>query len=154
MNKPAHSLIFLIVLIVLIVLGMSTTRAEAQSKQDTAAVQQVIQLMDKLREAQIRNDVVTLKSIYADEYTLTEGDGTVFTKSQRIAAIGKLKFDLITFEDIKVRTYGNTAVLTGRATVRFREEPIGPFSVRVTIVIVRRDGRWQIVAAQESDIIK
>ena len=151
MNRSAHSLILLIVLVVL---GMSTAGAEAQSEQDTAAVQQVIQRMDMLREAQIRNNAATLKRIYADEYTLTEGDGTVFTKSQRIAALGELKFDSNTLEDITVRTYGNTAVLTSRATVRFREEPVGPFSVRVTIVFVRRDGRWQIVASHESCVDK
>ena len=138
----------------LIIPGVPTAAAEAQSKRDAAAVHQVLQLIDKLKEAQIHHDAATLKSIYADDYTLTEGDGTVFTKSQRITAIEKLKFDSIRYAEINLRTYGNTAVLTSRATVRFREKPLGPFSVRVTIVVIRMDGRWQIVAAQESDIIK
>lgn len=118
------------------------------------AEQQVIQLMNKLKEAQMRNDVATLTSIYADEYTLTEGDGTVFTKSERMAAIAKLKFASSELEDIKVHVYGNAAVMTCRATVKFLEEPLGPFSFRVTIVFANKQGRWQVVAGQESDVIK
>jgi len=129
--------------------------AQAKGKnisETSKAEQEVRAVMDRLREAQLRNDVSTLKRIYADDYTLTESEGTVFTKAERIAAIGKLKFDSIKLDDVKVRIYGNAAVMTYRPTVNFLTEPHGPFQFQVTSVFVKRGGSWQVVAGHESFI--
>jgi hypothetical protein len=56
-------------------------------------------------------------------------------------------------DDMVVRVYGNTAVVTARATptgVRAGQE--FRRSVRYTRVWVRRDGRWQIVLFQQTAI--
>ena len=113
---------------------------------------EVRQLLDQLREAQIKNDVATLQGIYADDYMLTEDDGLVFTKVQRIAAIGSLKFESSRLDDVKVRIYSDAAVVTARATVQFRSPPTGPFQFQVTMVCVKMRGRWQLVASHESFI--
>ena len=68
---------------------------------------EVRQLLDQLREAQINNDVATLQGIYADDYILTEDDGLVFTKAQRMAAIGSLEFESSRLDDVKVRIYSH-----------------------------------------------
>ena len=108
--------------------------------------------MDRLREAQLRNDVRTLQHIYADDYTLTESEGTMFNKAKRIAAIGRVKFDSIKLDDVKVRVYGDAAVMTYRPTVKFLTRPHGPFQFQVTSVFVKRGGSWQVVAGHESFI--
>lgn len=115
--------------------------------------QEVRQLLDELREAQIRHDTAALDRIYADDYTLTEDDGTVFTKLQRIAAIRALEFASSEVAHVRVRIYnGDTAVINYRAEVRFRVKPTGPFRGQVTSVAVKRQGRWQFVASHESSL--
>ena len=123
-----------------------------KTSQYSKAEREVRVVMEQLREAQLRNDVATLNRIYADDYTLTEGDGTVFTKRQRIAAIGELRFESSKLDAVTVRIYGDAAVMTSRATVKFLTEPTGPFHVQVTIVFVKRQGRCQVVAGHESDV--
>ena len=52
-------------------------------------------------------------------------------------------------DDVKVRVYGNTAVMTGRFTAKgkFRDKSID-IRERYTAVWVKREGRWRLVAEQ------
>lgn len=111
-------------------------------------------VLNGLREAQLRNDIATLEQIYAEDYTLTEDDGTVFTKEQRIAAIAKLHFASSEVEDVKVRIYnGDAAIVNYSATVRFRDfKPETAFRGQVTSVFIKKEDRWQLVASIESPL--
>ena len=130
---------------------ISLLPAQARKVPHGKAEDEVRELLTQLREAQLRHDRAALERLYAEDYTLTEDDGSIFTKEQRIAAIGKLQFASSEIGDVRVRIYnGDTAVLNYRATVRFRSVPAGPFTVQVTSVCVKRRGRWQFVAAHES----
>jgi ketosteroid isomerase-like protein len=58
-------------------------------------------------------------------------------------------YDSIQITDMKVRVYGNTAIVTARAEVKgndLGEDFSGPY--RFTRVWVRRNGRWQAVSYQ------
>jgi len=52
-------------------------------------------------------------------------------------------------DEMKVRVYGDTAVVTGQSTVKgiFKTQDISG-KYRWTDVFVKRDGKWQIVNAQ------
>ena len=68
-------------------------------------------------------------------------------------AAGKLKYKAFDPGQPRVRVYGNTAVLTGTATVQVESTTIGPapFQILFTDVYVRKpDGRWQAVAWQST----
>lgn len=126
----------------------SQPREASQGARQTE--QEVLRSLLELKDAQLRRDLAALGDTYADDYTLTEDDGTVFTKAERISAIRELSFESIEFSDIKVRPYGNAAVVTYRVTVRFRKEPRGPFRVAVTMTWVKQASRWKVVASHES----
>ena len=56
-------------------------------------------------------------------------------------------------DDMKVRVYGNAAVVTGRYTVKeqFKGTDLsGPY--RFTDTFIKRAGRWQCVATHSSKI--
>ena len=72
-------------------------------------------------------------------------------KKQQIAALssGDLKLSEAKSNDVRIRIYGETAVMTGRFTAK--AESTGKREMieeRYTAVWVRRDGRWQLVAEQ------
>jgi uncharacterized protein (TIGR02246 family) len=124
------------------------TRASANQGNDEQAVRQVL---NELYAALGRNDAAALDRIYADDYTFINESGEFTTKAPRLAAIksGEMKYESLSFEDVNVRVYGNTAVATYRAMVKARSkgQDVGG-ALRVTITLVKTKGRWQVVAAQ------
>ena len=105
--------------------------------------------------ASMKRDAAALQPFYADEYMFTDADGVVTNKSQELKNLTSGTFRLMAYKfgDLNVRIYGDTAVVTGRNTIKGAWEDIkrdisGPY--RFTDVFVKRDGRWQCVASQSS----
>lgn len=134
------------------VLSQPTRTGASQKGNDEQAVRQ---LMDELYAALGRNDAAALDRIYADSYTLVNESGELTTKAPRLAAFksGELKFESVSFDDMNVRLYGNTAVATYRVTSKgqFKGQEIGG-QFRNTATFVKTKGRWQLVAAQTTRI--
>ena len=129
------------------------TRSSANQKGNDE--QAVRQLLNELYAALGRNDTAALDRIYADDYTLVNESGVLTTKAPRLASIksGELKFESVSFDELSVRLYGNTAVATYRANSKFQfkgQDSGGQF--RVTVTLVKIKGRWQVVAAQATRI--
>ena len=85
------------------------------------------QLEDELKKletdraaAVVKGDVATLEKQTSDDYTLINAYGQMSGKSQMVDAFksGKTKLTSDELSDMKVRVYGNTAVITGKATVK------------------------------------
>jgi hypothetical protein len=60
-----------------------------------------------------------LSRVWADDLTFTNPLGVVQTKAERLAEIrsGGRKLDAVDIDDIQVRVYGETAVVTSRSDV-------------------------------------
>jgi hypothetical protein len=71
----------------------------------------------------------------------------------RDIASGELKLTSVRYDSLVVRIYGDVAVLQGIAdnTSMFRGFPFSG-KIRYTRVFVRRDGRWQAVAMQQTSM--
>ena len=96
-------------------------------------------------------DLPALEQLFADEFIYTSPTAEVLNKTQQMAALssGGLKLTEAKSDDVRVRIYGETAVMTGRFTARAeRAGKIDMIEERYTAVWVRRDGRWQLVAEQ------
>lgn len=106
-------------------------------------------------EALVRGDAAALDQIYADEFAYTTFDGKVRDKAQQLnfTKSGDLRFESGQSDDVKIRVYKNTAVMTGRFTAKgqFRGKNIDVHE-RYTAVWVKKDGRWRLVAEQGSEI--
>lgn len=117
--------------------------------------QAVRQMLNELSAALGRNDNAAIGRIYADDYTLINESGELTTKAPRLAAIrsGELKFESVGFDDVNVRLYGHTAVVTYRVTSKgeFKGQSIGG-QFRATSTYVKMNERWQLVAAQVTRI--
>src|SRR5438045_9057685 len=91
----------------------------------------------------------------SDDYTLINVNGQMSGKSQMVDAFksGKTKLTSDELSDMKVHVYGNTAVITGKATVK---GTMGGKDVDGQIlfnsVCVKKGGSWQSVAVQQTCI--
>jgi ketosteroid isomerase-like protein len=106
-------------------------------------------------QAVIKGDTAALDQMTADDYVLTDVNGKVRTKAETMDAIksGAIKLSSNDISDIKVHVYGNTAVVTGKSDAKGMidgKDVGGP--VRFTRVYVKRNGKWQSVAFQQTKI--
>lgn len=117
--------------------------------------QAVRQMINDLTATLGKNDAAALDRIYDDDYALTNESGVVTGKAERLAQIrsGEFKFESVSFDEVKIQMYGNTAVARYRGTTKakFKGEDISS-SLRVTLTFVKIKGRWQLVAAQTTTV--
>ena len=133
-------------------LGQTSSNKMSGGSGDEQAVRQ---FLNEAAAALGRNDAAALDRLYSDDWTFVNPSGAVMTKAQRLAALksGELKYESISIDEANVRMYGNTAVATGRATVKGQnkgQDISGQY--RATTVLVKKNGGWQIVAQQSTRI--
>jgi hypothetical protein len=100
-------------------------------------------------DAQVKGDVAALDRLLGSDLTYVHSSGALETKDVFLGGIksGKYKYKAITAEDVAVRSYGDSAVLGGKATIDVAADGKDiHVVVRYTDVWVKRDGRWQMVA--------
>lgn len=121
-----------------------------------AGVEDEIKNLEKERAAAVvKADTATLERVTADDYVLINANGQMMDKQQTMEAIktGQIKIASNDLSDLKVRVYGNTAVVTGKSTVKGTlsgTDINGP--VLFTRVYVRKNGHWQAVAFQQTRV--
>ena len=147
----------LIIVVALVMIGalVGPSKAEKAGGPSGKTVEDIQVLHNKLVQAQLNSDVAALDSLLADDHIFTNPLGVVQTKAQRLAEIqsGSRKLELFSITDVQVRVYGDTAVVTSRAMLKGQrqgQDISGQF--RGIDVYVKKQGRWQVVAAQATRI--
>jgi ketosteroid isomerase-like protein len=116
--------------------------------------QQLIKLENEWADAWVKRDVAFFDRIIADDYTWTSPEGIVWTKAQDLALVksGEAVITSWVLAEMKVRVYGDVAVVTGRSTVKetYKGEDVSG-QYRWTHTWVKRAGRWQCVAGHSSE---
>jgi ketosteroid isomerase-like protein len=123
----------------------------AQIKTATAE-QELLKLEQDWAKAEAKNDMSFFERILAKDYVLTDANGAVWNKPQELAASAS-KEELITSDDVRVRVYGDAAVVTGRDTIK--ETSKGKDTIvlyRWTDTWIKNGGGWQCVATHTSKI--
>jgi ketosteroid isomerase-like protein len=124
---------------------------------DAAEEQEIRQTIKKYRTALLQKDAATLKQIWADDYTFTNGAGETHSKAERLANLksGATSLDSISEEeDMKVRVYGNVAVATSRVTIKGQysgKQTSGQY--RSIHVWVKGAAGWQLIANQLTPVV-
>jgi ketosteroid isomerase-like protein len=106
-------------------------------------------------ELRLKGDAAALAPLLAEDFMLTHSDGKVQYKADYIGELAtRTRTNQgITNEDVKVRLYGTTAVVTGtsvQAGVSDGKPWSGKF--RFTRVWVERSGKWNLVSSHSSRI--
>jgi len=115
------------------------------------AERELKQLESQIADAVVKRDLAFVERVWGEDFFYTGVRGELKTKADILAELktGDLQFDVMKFDDIRVRVYGDTAVTTGRATTKGRSKQ-GEITgeARYTRVYVKRKGAWQLVTFQ------
>jgi len=98
----------------------------------------------------LRQDVKELDRILAADFIATSGRGEVRNKAQEIDDLtpsSDYAIESFDVDNINVRLFGITDVVTGRSVLKVRYKNQSSSSVfRYTRIYVRRQGLWQAIA--------
>jgi len=126
--------------------------AFGEDQRETTNEQEVRQMIQKYRSALLQRDIPMLEKIWADDYVFVNASGEVLTKAQRLSNLksGATSLDSINDEEnITVRVYQNSAVVTSRVTLKGQyggKQISGQY--RSTLVWVKGPAGWQLVSNQ------
>lgn len=140
---------------ILFLLVASLVQAYAQSavREDE---KELLMLNKRYDKAIIGNDVKALEQIFHLDFVYTNPDGHLRTRLEQLefARSGVLQFETGASNDVRIRIYGNTAVMTGRFSAKGKLKG-QDFSIneRYTAVWVKAGGKWLLVAEQ-GNVIK
>jgi len=115
---------------------------------DAVAEQELSKLGDELTEGYVK-DVSAVERILSDDFIFIAPDGGIRSKADQVEDLksGKLKVSSLKAEGVKVRVYGNAAVITGIYDLRGAKDG-NDYEQRAlfTDVCVRKPNGWQIVS--------
>ncbi len=141
---------FLLVTSLLIAASMpALAQMTAKPESNNSAEQTVLKLTQEWLDAENGVDRAALNRIIADDFLGTGPRGTSISKTDVIPAEGSGGHGLaISGLDIKVRVFGDTAIVTVRGVPKVQDRP----ELRFTVVFVKRADRWQMVAGHLSPL--
>ena len=117
--------------------------------------EEVIATAHEWDRAMVQNDAEAIGRYLDEDWTIIGSDGSVGDKASFLALIeaGTLSHDVMESDEMAVRVYGDSAVVTSRGVSggqyegrTFREVE------RVSCVFVRREGLWKCVLTHLSRI--
>lgn len=133
--------------------SQATQKTNTQENDEQA----VRQIVDRLAVALDHNDAEELDRLWASDYIWVNPVGMMLTKAQRIELTrsGKMKVDSYTSDEENIRVYGTMAIDIYRSTVKgqYSGKDVLPRR-RVTTVLFKRDGHWQVVSQQSTIIVE
>jgi ketosteroid isomerase-like protein len=139
-------------LVVRFILVVFFTGAVQASENDDVKV--LLDLESKMAQAWVQRDTQTLEQILADDYTLAGTGDALIGKGQYVAGLDNPEFRTTsaTIADLRIRVYGDAAVVTGRATYQGWSKKRGKYvhRLRFTDTFIQRDSTWKCVATHAS----
>ena len=115
---------------------------------------EMIKALDEERMAAVvAGDLDALDRILADDLTYVHTSAAIDTKASIMEGIssGRLNYKKMAPRDVRVRDYGDSAVLRGQADVEVTSGGNDlTFSLEFTEVYVNGDAGWQMVAWQST----
>jgi ketosteroid isomerase-like protein len=116
---------------------------------------ELTQLVKDLNEAVVKADLAVLERALHEDYVHNRPNGVVEDRAQYLEnrKARRVDFESLVPDEMEVRVYGDTAIVTGRSTAKGKDQ-YGKMDElrRWTRVLVRRDGRWQFVHFQATPI--
>jgi ketosteroid isomerase-like protein len=115
------------------------------------------QLVKDLNAALVKADTAFLERILDQDFVHYRPRGTIENRAQYLEnrKNGNVNFESLVADDMKVRFYGDAAIVTYRSTAKGKDQQGAIDEQRLwTRVFVRRDGRWRLVHSQGTTIQK
>jgi ketosteroid isomerase-like protein len=146
------SLIALGLLVAMVVPVFGVARADAPSVEQT-----LMQMERDWTQAGLKKDAAAMDKIVADDWVAFSFDGKMETKAEAMADLksGASTTQSVELGAMKVRVFGDTAVVTGSDTEKSTFKGKDSSGKYVwTDVFVKRQGHWQAAASQSTKVEK
>ena len=138
-----------------LVLSVAVLVEAKQPKADSdAAISQTLQAIEQAwLNAEKSHDAAAFEKLVADDWIAISPDGKSQTKAERSAEIKTAHTVSATLGDMKVRVFGDTAVVTGTDDEVIMTDGKKSSDHYVwTDVFLKRNGKWLAVASQTAQI--
>ena len=110
--------------------------------------EELLAVIHEWDRAMVENDAGAIGRYMADDWTIIGTDGSVGDKPSFLGLVksGMLSHDVMTSEDLSIRIYGDTAVVTARGVSggQYQGQPFREVE-RSTCVFVKQEGQWRCV---------
>ena len=142
-----------LLVIVMVLASCFTAAAQTETERtDPAAAKEIFSTIAKWADAVRDRDTKALDKIFEADLIITTFDGKTRGKAEELEILkpgGDMKTVSVANEDIKVRIFDKTALVTALTRMRFIiGEKTTEAAFRYTAVFLKKDGRWQIIALQ------
>jgi uncharacterized protein (TIGR02246 family) len=138
----------------MVILGESSEQSMKAVAQPTNDEQQLRDIQQRLARAWVQRDRASIESVLAPEWSVTQPDGQVLTRSEVLGTFfDSVKIDRSVVDDVSVMLVGDTAVVRGRtvASGTLNGSPVNA-RIRFTDVFIKRDSKWRAVASHASPL--
>jgi ketosteroid isomerase-like protein len=122
-----------------------------------AAADELKKIENDWVDAQKTKNTEKLEEILADSWVGLDSNGKTMDKAKAIALLKSPSYSMDNVEmgPMKVRFFGNTAIVTGSDTEKSKEDGKDTSGKYVwTDVYVKQDGKWKAVASQSTKLSK
>lgn len=148
MQNAKVSFAYSAVILLIVVAAALGGRDKTPTTHDVESVRNELAALERRSIVAVqRKDLETLNEIWDEQYFGTAPNGATVTKSDLMAAVkdGVIEITSIEPDDLKMRLFGEVAVMTERADAKAMDVRES-FSARVrgTGNFVNRDGKWKI----------
>lgn len=140
---------------VLVCMAVAFSALCVQAQMGDSVDKQIIGLEQKWAQAQKASDADAIAPMLADNFKIVFSDGRVMNKSQALDDTKKSKMESVEASDMKVTSYGNTAVVTGIWKGKGTDAQGKPEDDRERFIDTwhkSADGKWQCIASGNATI--
>ncbi|MGA9994044.1 MAG: nuclear transport factor 2 family protein [Pyrinomonadaceae bacterium] len=153
----------LLLIFLLLTVACAAQAQERRAEKPSKIEQEILKLNQSWADAITHGDMKTLDALFADEMIVTSGSGMVRDKAGELNDLrpspetttppSSQNTNPFKTDDVRVRAYKDSAVLTGRAKWKFTYQGREiDNQIRYTHVYVKQQGSWRIVAQHVSRI--
>ena len=124
----------------------------ALAQSPAGADQEILKLERMYDDAFLKKDRAAMERLLADDFVYVHSNGTITNRTQEIEETisANAKWTASKLDDLKVRVYGDVAVVTGVQTLTGSAKGYVSGARRYTNLWVRRNGRWQTIGGQST----
>jgi len=141
--------ILLLSFLSLALVGPAKGQGTARTQADTRIQREVLKVDDERGQAMLKLDLATLDRLQADSLVVVSAKGQVLDKAQYMEQVrsGSMKFLTWAMDQRRFHIYGDTVIVTGRATsVMEVQGKINRTPRRFTSVYIKQQGQWRLVS--------
>jgi ketosteroid isomerase-like protein len=137
-------------------LCMGSTAISQVQQTSGAAEKAVLALEEQWLQSQRTNNADLAAPLLAEKFVYTGPAGNVEDKAALLAESKATKWASVELEDVRVTVFGSTAIATGvfkgKGTDLAANKPINEHTRWTDTWVKMTDGKWQCVAAQDSNV--